>query len=405
MKKVHYLLLFLFLLAAIGVGLFLATFDADRYRPMVSRRLEAAIGRPVRLQKISLQWRGGIAAEMHGLAILEDRTSGSPPLLEVGSVSALLQLMPLLRGNLQIGSVLIQAPSIRVVRRADGTIEIPGLTPAPPAGAPAAASSSPAPASRAGRAISLLIQELEVLEGRLTFSDPGLPSPLTLEEIRLKAGLDLRAEQVDLKEASAKLDGGTFSAKGMIRHFTTRPEGELYLRGEKIRLSNVNLLRELFDRLTILPGLTDTLLSRLPPSYAQKLTEKDTLLLPFDLHFTLENGVVSFPQFQVATDSFELTGSGRYGLDGSLDVPARITVQPDLSQALVRSVEELRLLADGRQRIMLPVRVTGTVRKPSVSPDLQYVASKLFSNQGQELVGELLNKVLEKKKKKKEEKQ
>ncbi len=392
MKRVLVILLVLFLLAAVGVGVFFAPFNADRYRPMVVQRVEAALGRPVQLQKISLRWKGGIAAELRGLAILSDRASGSPPLLEVGSVNALLRFRPLLRGDLQIASVLIQAPRIRVVRRAGGTIEIPGLT---------------LPASKAGQAAPFLIQELEVLEGTLLFSDQNLQPPLelTLEEIRLKAGLDLRAEQLDLKEVSAKLGGGRLSAAGVVRHFTSRPEGELHLKGEKIRLPNVNLLRELFDRLTIIPGLTETLLSHLPPASAQKLTEKDTLLNSVNLDFTLKNGVISFPEFRAATDSLELTGSGRYGLDGSLDIPAQIFIQPELSKALIQSADELRFLTDDQWRIVLPVRLTGSVQKPSVSPDLQYVASKLLSNKAQDLVGELLNKVLEKKQKKKEEKQ
>lgn len=331
MKRVLVILLVLFLLTAVGVGVFLAPVNADRYRPIVVQRVEAVLGRPVQLKKISLRWKGGIAAEFKGLAV------SFPP--RAVSMNGLLRLLPLLWGDIQIQ------------------------------------------------------------EGTLVFSDPNLQPPLelTLEEIRLKAGLDLRAEQLDLKEASAKLGGGRLFAAGVVRHFTSRPEGGLHLKGEKILLPNVNLLRELFDRLTLIPGLTETLLSHLPPASAQKLTEKNTLLNSVNLDFTLESGVVSFPEFRAATDSLELTGSGRTGLDGSLDIPAQIFIQPDLSAALIKSAEELRFLTDDRWRIVLPVRVTGTVQKPSVSPDLQYVASKLLSNKAQDLVGELLNKVLEKK--------
>ena len=59
-------------------------------------------------------------------------------------------------------------------------------------------------------------------------------------------------------------------------------------------------------------------------------------------------------------------------------------------------MEELRLFTDDQRRIVLPVRVEGTVQKPSVSPDLQAVAEKLFSAKAQDLVGELLNRAFKK---------
>ena len=339
MKKLLGVLIVLFLLAAVALALFLSTFDADRYRPVVIRKMEAALGRPVALEKISLRWRGGIAAELKGLAV--------EPSFRAAGVSVLLRPLPLLRGDIQIGDLQVQ----------DGTVHLTGESLHPP------------------------------LE-------------LTLTQLRLRASLDLRAQRLEIREASAKLGEGTISLNGTVRRFDSQAEGEFHLRLENIRIP-VNLLREAFDRLTVIPGLTETLLARLPPSYAQKLTEKDTLLLPIEQSFTLESGVVTFPGLRVATDSFELAGSGRYNLsDSSIDLPAEIFIAPDLSGALVRSVEELKLLSDGQGRIVLPVRVGGTAQKPSVSPDLQAVTRKLFSGNAQNLIGDLLSQVLEKKKKK-----
>jgi hypothetical protein len=257
MKRFLLILSALLLIAAIALGVFLATFNADRYRPTVVQKMEAALGRPVKLQRIALRWKGGIAAELHGLEI---------------------------------------PPSLRVER---------------------------------------------------------VRLPLRIRELRRNRF------RVELGES---------------------------------RLYGVNLLREAFDRMTVIPGLTETLLARLPTEFARKLEEKDTLFRPMDLHFTLENGVVSFGNFRVATDSFELAASGRYGLDGSLSFPAQLYILQDLSAALIKSVDELRFLSDDQWRIVLPVRVEGTLQKPSVTPDLQYVAKKLFSAKAQDLVGELLNK-------------
>ncbi len=440
MKGFLRILAILLLLAAAGVGIFLATFDADRYRPRVAKKMEEALGHPVKLERISLGWKGGIAAELRGLEISPD--------LQVGSVSVLLRPLPLLRGDIQIGSVAVRGLRARLIRRAAGAIDVPGLLPLPAGSAPAAS----APGGPAGQAAPLLIRDLRIDDGMIRWTDESTRPPLdlTLERVLLRAALDLRAERLEIKECSANLAQGVVHLNGVVRKFNTRPEGELNLKLENIRLeavappaggeaglqgalsttmeirlqgqpasdllkglsasgqvrllegrlSNVNLLREAFDQLTVIPGLTDTLLSRLPPSYSQKLTEKDTLLQPVNLSFTLQNGAVSFQEFRAATDSFELAGSGQVGLDGGLNVAARIFLQPDLSAAFIQSVQELRFLADDSQRILLPVRLGGTLQKPAVSPDLQAIAAKLFSNKAEDLVGDLLNRVLEKKKKK-----
>ncbi len=290
MKRFFFILSALLLIAAAALGVFLATFDADRTRPMVVKKMEAALGRPVKLERIALRWKGGIAAELHGLEI--------PPSLQVDSIRVLLP--PFLNRRLAV---------------------------------------------------------------------------------------------------QGETGGGVFRLNGSVRGWSAPWEGEFHLETGSIRLPNVNLLREAFDRMTVLSGLTEALLARLPPEFARKLEEKDTLFRPMDLHFTLKEGVVHFQNFRVATDSFELAASGRYGLDGSLSFPAQIFIQQDLSAALIKSVDELRFLSDDQWRIVLPVRVEGTLQKPSVTPDLQYVAEKLFSAKAQDLVGELLNKVLEKNKK------
>ncbi|MDO8729741.1 MAG: AsmA family protein [Candidatus Omnitrophota bacterium] len=384
MKRFLLILLIVFLVAAAGLGFFLATFDADRARPTVIKKMEEVLGRPVALKRIVLRWKGGIAVELHGLEI--------PPALHVGNVSLLLRPLPLLRGDVQILSVLLQAPTFRVIRHADGVIEIPGVTAElhQRLGTSSAAGTVP-PRS------SLLIRELLIREGTFIYADQSARPPLeiTLEQVQLRASLDLRSQQLDLKDSSAKLGEGTLRLSGSVKNFGSNPEGQVDLKTENIRLLNVNLLREVFDRMTVIPGLTESLLARLPPEFAQKLTEKDTLFRPMDFHLTLENGAVLFQNFRVATDSFELVASGRAGLDGSLAFPAQIFIQQDLSKALIQSADELRLFTDDQWRIVLPVRVGGTVQKPSVSPDLQVVAEKLFSAKAQDLVGELLNKINE----------
>lgn len=446
MKKLLIILLILFLLVAAGIAVFIATFDAERYRPVVVKKLEEALGRPVRVDRISLRWERGIAAELRGIAILPDRDPSSKPALEAASISIQLQFQPLFYGEVQIGSVVVQGLRASLIRRADGTVEVPGLFP-PPEGPFAAPPVLPPTGNNSPTIAPLLIRDLELLEGTLMFRDETLRPPLqvTLERVKLRMALDLGAEQVDIRQASANIGEGVISAAGVVRNFRVRPDGELRLTVQDVRLenlfpptegqpglqgkltgafaaqlegrpagadpiegltlqgrlrvqdgriSNFNLLREALVRLTVIPGLSESLLARLPPSYAEKLEAKDTTFRPLDMEFTLKGGAVSFKEFHVSTDSFDLLGTARIGLDGGLHVPAKILVEPELSAAFIQSVEELKYVAEG-DRIVLPVIVEGSVQKPNVRPDLQYVAGRLFSGQGQSLLGDLLNEVLD----------
>jgi len=323
MKRMLALFALLLLLAVAAGAIFLWTFDADRYRPGVVAGMEAALGRAVELEKVSLRWHGGLAAELKNLSLHADRQRQGQPAFQAGRVIVQLRVMPLLRG------------------------EVPAA-----------------------------IQRIVLQEGSLRLNVSG-PSAAALQG-RLAGSLELAFEGTPGPELTQGVSG----------------KGALQLRD--LRLVNMNLLRDVFDRISILPGLSERLLARLPPSYQERISARDTVFRPVDLNFSLGQGILSLGELDVATDSFQLTSSGgRVGLDGRLDVPAQVRVEPDLSAALVQSVEELKYLTDEGGRVIIPLALQGTLQRISVAPDLQYLTSKLLATKAQDLLGDLLNRVIE----------
>ena len=122
MKKILIVLGVLFLLAVVGLAIVIATFDIDRYRPQVVQAIQSAVGTPVRIEKLALGFDGGVSLQVKGFAI--------DPMVQVESISAALRLMPLLKRDLQIGSITIVRPIIFAERRANGTINLMELIPA-----------------------------------------------------------------------------------------------------------------------------------------------------------------------------------------------------------------------------------------------------------------------------------
>ncbi len=159
---------------------------------------------------------------------------------------------------------------------------------------------------------------------------------------------------------------------------------------------NLNILREVFGRLSILPGLMERLQARLPASYQAKLSARDTNFQPIDLALTAAGGQVQCRELRLTAGTFELAGAGAVGLDGGLTSQLMLRMDPELSAAILRSVKELQSLTGADGRMALPVVLQGTLPRVAVIPDVQYVASRVVTTKAEEFVGNLLQKILEK---------
>lgn len=158
-------------------------------------------------------------------------------------------------------------------------------------------------------------------------------------------------------------------------------------------ITNMNILREVFQKISVIPGLMERLLARLPQDYKSRLDEKDTKLKTIQLPFSVQNGTVDLPRVSVATDSFRLEGSGTYGLDqGAVAGTSLLSIDKDLSAAMIRSVEELQYLTDSKGELQIPLSFRGNVPEVAVTPDLQSVAAKVAAQKAKELIGGYLEK-------------
>ncbi|MBU3911564.1 MAG: AsmA family protein, partial [Candidatus Omnitrophica bacterium] len=102
MKKVFIVIILLFIIIAIGVFVFAVTFDANKYKDMLSEKIQEAIDKDVRIGNISLNVFPGLAFRLDGLAIKDKGESWDNIILSAGSIDASLKLMPLLKKDIEI---------------------------------------------------------------------------------------------------------------------------------------------------------------------------------------------------------------------------------------------------------------------------------------------------------------
>jgi hypothetical protein len=156
-------------------------------------------------------------------------------------------------------------------------------------------------------------------------------------------------------------------------------------------LVNVNVLREVFQKLSMFPGLVDRLKSRLSESYKKKLEDRDTPLMPLQIPFSVLDGALFADDILVETDTFSYTGSVRGLIDGSFNSKGFLKIDAEFSSALIRSVEELSSLSDSYGRLEIPVSISrSSGERLAVIPDLQFIASKAIINKAQDLLNDYL---------------
>jgi bisphosphoglycerate-dependent phosphoglycerate mutase len=94
----------------------------------------------------------------------------------------------------------------------------------------------------------------------------------------------------------------------------------------------------------------------------------------------------------VVTPNLQLKGKGQVRMeDQKIDATGIVKIDPELSAALIRSVNELRQFLDAQNRMDIPVKVSGTLNRIRIIPDVQGVATQIVAQKAQDLLVNLLD--------------
>src|SRR3990170_7185384 len=157
--------------------------NLERYRAALASRAGKALGREVTLGDLRVSLWGGIGAEAKGIQIAEVPGLGAEPFLSAEALRVRVELFPLFRGQVKVSSAVLERPRIRLIHARDGRWSVEDLlrthaaplTPKPSVEAPRSGS-----ASLLG---GLLLSEVAVRKGEVTFVDqarsPGISLTLT----------------------------------------------------------------------------------------------------------------------------------------------------------------------------------------------------------------------------------
>src|SRR6516162_3580891 len=94
-------------------------------RGFLLQRVSAALGRKIEVAQIRAQLGWGVSADLTGVTIADDPAFSARPFVSASAVSAKLELIPLLaRRQLRVSRVVLKEPEIRIVRNAQGQLNV-----------------------------------------------------------------------------------------------------------------------------------------------------------------------------------------------------------------------------------------------------------------------------------------
>jgi uncharacterized protein involved in outer membrane biogenesis len=192
------------LLVASAVVLALPTLlDLPRFQSLLRSEASRVLDRPVRFERVSLAYWPLPAVRIRGLTVANAPGLGADPLLAVDDARIRVRLLPLLRGRLQLGEIVLEKPRVILEQRRDGSWNLP----VPGSGR----SASAAPA-----APLVLVSRLRLREGQLEIRIPGQsgagPSARIVDRIDITLE-DLGWTDPIRLEIAARLPGGGLAVK------------------------------------------------------------------------------------------------------------------------------------------------------------------------------------------------
>jgi AsmA protein len=149
------------LVAALGLWLLL---DANQFRPQLEAAMSGALGRKVSIGDLKIALLSG-GMRIEDLSIADDPAFSSAPFVTAKTVSVGVDLLPLIISRrLQVKSFRLEDPQVVLLNSASGQWNFSGI-----GGAASTASSGGSTA-----AMSVVIEKLEIANGRILVGTPGV---------------------------------------------------------------------------------------------------------------------------------------------------------------------------------------------------------------------------------------
>src|SRR5690625_2267560 len=129
LRKLLLLIVIAVVVLIIAAVVAVLAFDPNKYREEIAAHASDRLGREVRLEgPVELALFPWLAVDIHDVSIGNPADfPQAPPLARVGRARASVRVLPLLRGQIEVGSVAVEGAEVSLVTAADSASNIDGL--------------------------------------------------------------------------------------------------------------------------------------------------------------------------------------------------------------------------------------------------------------------------------------
>lgn len=160
------------------------------------------------------------------------------------------------------------------------------------------------------------------------------------------------------------------------------------------KLVGVNLGGQALSKVQGLPGIDSLITPAIVARHPSLFSSRDTDLSQLSMTFTIRGPRIISHDIRAATPDYSALADGWFDLDKNIDMNAHLLLSPELSREMMSAKKNIVYLANEQKQVDIPVRISGQLPKPSVQPDIQFLAQRAAGHLVQKQAGKLLNKYL-----------
>jgi autotransporter translocation and assembly factor TamB len=142
-------------------------------------------------------------------------------------------------------------------------------------------------------------------------------------------------------------------------------------------LEDVNIAESVLSGLTGIRGLTQLISANVRDEYPEIFRTGDTRFDELGATLRIHEQRVRTDDLRLSARDYSVDATGSFGFDGSADLNATFVASQKLTDDLLRSVKEARVLTDERGRLAIPFRLRGRLPNVKPKPDTEFVADSL----------------------------
>jgi uncharacterized protein involved in outer membrane biogenesis len=222
---------------------------------------------------------------------------------------------------------------------------------------------------------------------------PGFTTALNFHGINLQQAL--ASQKSKASDMVRGLLTGQVRASGRGNSFdqikpTLNGNGRISVNNGK--LIGINVVAEAMRKVQGVPGIDTLVPASIAARHPELFNSPDTDLRQLSMSFVMLGPRITSHDIQAATADYTVKGDGWFDLDKRIDMQARVQLSSELSREIVAQRKNVAYLENQQSQVDFPVRITGQLPKPNVSPDLQDIAQRAAGHLAQKQANKFLNK-------------